>query len=273
MKIASIGLLLAEFDPIKGPEALEIVPSILSREDQTTLAIKAMDLLYLESVREVDNFIIESPSLKMKALVSPYKWDDEKLRGGVGIGAIILFFEEHLDVIFYKYRADFGPIIKEYVTKIKEIREKHLEVNSKLLLEELYQKIQTLWNELSAQELDSNSFSDFPEDFENIKEPDASYKVLVLGDPMVGKTSTILRYTDNAFRQSYLVTIGVNLSIKNIYKNSKFLILTLWDIAGQAKFSKMRPIFYRGSDGALLVFDLTNRNSFLNIEKWYRFLL
>ncbi|MFX0140087.1 MAG: Rab family GTPase, partial [Candidatus Hodarchaeota archaeon] len=92
---------------------------------------------------------------------------------------------------------------------------------------------------------------------------------IIVGDPNVGKTSLILRYTDNAFRRNYVPTLGVMVSDKIFKIEDSVVQLTLWDIGGQQKFARMREQFYRGSDAVFLVFDLTQPESFNNIPKWF----
>jgi small GTP-binding protein len=98
---------------------------------------------------------------------------------------------------------------------------------------------------------------------------DYKFKIIVCGDPGVGKTSTVLRFTDNAFTTNYIPTLGVNISEKFIKFHEDIVDLVLWDVAGQVKFDRMRKHFYQGVDGILLVFDLTRPESFRSIEKWY----
>lgn len=97
------------------------------------------------------------------------------------------------------------------------------------------------------------------------------YKVCVVGDGGVGKTSMVLRYCENTFKENYIMTIGSNFSTKQVeledYPN--YLIkLQLWDLAGQKHFSFVRPPFYRGASGLIYTFDLTRRSSFQNILDW-----
>jgi len=97
------------------------------------------------------------------------------------------------------------------------------------------------------------------------------YKVVVVGDGGVGKTSMVLRYCENSFKENYIMTIGSNFSTKQVdleeYPN--FLVkLQIWDLAGQKHFSFVRPPFYRGAGGIIYVFDLTRRSSFQNILEW-----
>ena len=94
---------------------------------------------------------------------------------------------------------------------------------------------------------------------------------MVVGDGGVGKTSMVLRYCENTFKENYIMTIGSNFSTKQIeleeYPN--YLVkLQLWDLAGQKHFSFVRPPFYRGATAIVYVFDLTRRSSFQNILDW-----
>jgi len=82
----------------------------------------------------------------------------------------------------------------------------------------------------------------------------------VVGDGGVGKTSMVLRYCENAFKDNYIMTIGSNFSTKQVeleeYPN--YLVkLQLWDLAGQKHFSFVRPPFYRGATATVFVFDIT----------------
>jgi small GTP-binding protein len=97
-------------------------------------------------------------------------------------------------------------------------------------------------------------------------------KILLLGDMAVGKTSLINQYIERSFESDYRPTLGVNIISKDIeIKEANSLIrLIIWDIAGQDKYEKTRRAYYEGCAGALLVYDLTRYDSFLNIEsKWF----
>ena len=97
------------------------------------------------------------------------------------------------------------------------------------------------------------------------------YKVCVVGDGGVGKTSMVLRYCEDAFKENYIMTIGSNFSTKTVELPDypEFIVkLQLWDLAGQKHFSFVRPPFYRGATGIVYVFDLTRRSSFTNMHSW-----
>ncbi len=95
-----------------------------------------------------------------------------------------------------------------------------------------------------------------------------SFKILLLGDPAVGKTSLIHRFIQNSFNSDYKATIGVDIMSKTLQINEVTVKLSLWDIAGQDKFRLFRNVFYRGASAAIIVFDLTRISSFNNLNNW-----
>jgi Ras-related protein Rab-2A len=97
----------------------------------------------------------------------------------------------------------------------------------------------------------------------------ATFKILLLGDGAVGKTSVVRRFVHKKFDASYLMTIGMEPYTRYETINGISICYSLWDIAGQDKFRSMRKIFLQGASGTLLVFDLTRRESFDNVNVWY----
>ena len=95
-------------------------------------------------------------------------------------------------------------------------------------------------------------------------------KILLLGDGAVGKTSLVHRYVEGQFQDRYKATIGVDIFSKTINTPNGDVDLQLWDLSGQTHFSAVRGKFYQKASGALLVFDLTNRNSFENLDTWIK---
>jgi len=94
-------------------------------------------------------------------------------------------------------------------------------------------------------------------------------KVLVLGDSGCGKSSLIIRYCDNEYSESYFNTIGVDFKMKIKEVNNTKIKINIWDTAGQEKFRSLVSSYYRNADIIILTFDLTNIQSFKNIEYWY----
>ena len=95
------------------------------------------------------------------------------------------------------------------------------------------------------------------------------FKVLLIGDSAVGKTSVLLRYVDDTFNPEFQTTIGVDFKISTFQLNGKVIKLQLWDTAGQDRFKTIVASYYRGAHGIILAFDITNSTSFQNITRWY----
>lgn len=99
------------------------------------------------------------------------------------------------------------------------------------------------------------------------------YKTVLLGEGAVGKTSLRKRYLGEGFKLSYRMTIGADFAVKKYNFNGDNIISQIWDLAGQMKFSKVREVYYKGSTGALLVFDITRPSTLEKIPKWIKELL
>ena len=95
------------------------------------------------------------------------------------------------------------------------------------------------------------------------------YKILLLGDSAVGKSCLLLRYCDEKFQDLHLATIGLDFRLKRInLENNKKIKVQIWDTAGQDRFLAITKNYYRGANGILLVFDITNLSSFEHIKNW-----
>jgi small GTP-binding protein len=94
------------------------------------------------------------------------------------------------------------------------------------------------------------------------------FKIIIIGDPCCGKTSLLLRSTENRKNEQYHVTIGVDCKAKLMQHNDKILKLQIWDTAGQEKFRTITTSYYRGTSCCVLVFDITNIKSFYNLYQW-----
>ncbi|KAK5648723.1 hypothetical protein RI129_003615 [Pyrocoelia pectoralis] len=93
-------------------------------------------------------------------------------------------------------------------------------------------------------------------------------KALILGDQGVGKTSLVLRYLEHEINGTVAPTVGASFFPCSISIGDTLVKLQIWDTAGQERFKSMAPLFYRNSNAALLVFDLTRYESFLNVKEW-----
>jgi len=102
------------------------------------------------------------------------------------------------------------------------------------------------------------------------KEPDYVFKIAVVGDYAVGKTSLISRFIQRKFLKEYKPTLGVNLILKEleITQDDKPILcnLVLWDIAGQERYASVRKLYYKGCSAAMLVYDVTRMDTFNSLE-------
>ncbi|MBS7287283.1 MAG: GTP-binding protein [Candidatus Freyarchaeota archaeon] len=98
------------------------------------------------------------------------------------------------------------------------------------------------------------------------------FKVVIVGDGGVGKTSITRRFSEGIFQESYKMTVGVDFAVKNIEVDTplgmKTVKFQVWDQSGQERFSHIRPLYYRGAVGGLCVYDVTNMESFKRLPFW-----
>ena len=101
---------------------------------------------------------------------------------------------------------------------------------------------------------------------------DYTFKLLVVGDSGVGKSSLLLRYAEDSYTDTFLATIGVDFKLKSLRSKdlSKSIKLQIWDTAGQERFRTITSSYYRGSHGVLVLYDITDLDSFRNAEQWLR---
>eukprot|EP01108_Squamamoeba_japonica_P009085 TRINITY_DN833_c0_g1_i1.p1 TRINITY_DN833_c0_g1~~TRINITY_DN833_c0_g1_i1.p1 ORF type:complete len:203 (+),score=35.84 TRINITY_DN833_c0_g1_i1:114-722(+) len=99
---------------------------------------------------------------------------------------------------------------------------------------------------------------------------DRTFKVVVLGEGCVGKTSISLRYCKNEFHAAHLTTIQAAFLSKRIGVDGKRVQLNLWDTAGQERFHAIARVYYRDAEGAVLVYDVTNYDSFKKVQSWVK---
>ena len=99
---------------------------------------------------------------------------------------------------------------------------------------------------------------------------DYLFKILLIGDSGVGKSCLLLKYTDGIYADSYISTIGVDFKIKTEAIDGKTIKLQIWDTAGQERFRTITTAYYRGAMGILLVYDVSDEQSFTNVRNWMR---
>ena len=100
------------------------------------------------------------------------------------------------------------------------------------------------------------------------------FKIIVIGDPAVGKTSLLTNFCGDKFNYEYIPTVGVNITkepvtIKDDMGKDTKINLMVWDIAGQPQFYMLHRPYFNGADGMMLIYDLTRSSSFSNINNWF----
>jgi len=100
------------------------------------------------------------------------------------------------------------------------------------------------------------------------KDYDHLFKLLIIGDSGVGKSSLLVRFADNHFSGNYITTIGVDFKIRTIEINGERVKLQIWDTAGQERFRTITSTYYRGTHGVIVVYDVSSGESFANVKRW-----
>jgi small GTP-binding protein len=93
-------------------------------------------------------------------------------------------------------------------------------------------------------------------------------KIVLAGDGAVGKTALRERYLGKGFSSNYMMTIGADFALKEANIRDKNIKFQIWDLAGQPRFGTVRSVYYYGCLGALLLFDVTRPDTFINLESW-----
>lgn len=123
----------------------------------------------------------------------------------------------------------------------------------------------------------TEEFPDYPvgpspislEPFLDDEEP-IELKICVLGDAYVGKTSLVQRFTSGTFNGNTESTVRISFQTKNLVLEGKNVKCNIWDTAGQEKYRSLAPIYYRGADAALIVYDISDENSLIILQYWMK---
>ncbi|KAK1165365.1 ras-related protein Rab-3B-like [Huso huso] len=97
---------------------------------------------------------------------------------------------------------------------------------------------------------------------------DYMFKLLIIGNSSVGKTSFLFRYADDSFSNSFVSTVGIDFKVKTVYRNDKRVKLQIWDTAGQERYRTITTAYYRGAMGFILMYDICNEESFNAVQDW-----
>jgi len=264
------GIVFSQFNEKTGPEAVAWLPEI-PIEKRSIISMKSINVLSGEKGQVPESLsMIPLPSQNQKALIKTIEIKDKTHRGGVIDSSLTLLFDEAHDLIFYKYIDKFQGIFNESADRIKNLHE------AKALHQKIEKELEVFREDIIEALIDLNSSEVQEEEAFPTKKAEPlkdlrtfRFKIIVCGDPEVGKTSLVLRFTDSAFRRTYIPTLGVNISEKIIKYEKYAAEFVIWDVAGQSKFQLMRKHFYGGANGLLLIFDLTRPNTFQSLVRWY----
>ncbi|KXJ24047.1 ras-related protein Rab-3 [Exaiptasia diaphana] len=97
---------------------------------------------------------------------------------------------------------------------------------------------------------------------------DYMFKLLIIGNSAVGKTSFLFRYADDSFTSAFVSTVGIDFKVKTVFRNDKRVKLQIWDTAGQERYRTITTAYYRGAMGFILMYDITNEESFQAVQDW-----
>ena len=97
---------------------------------------------------------------------------------------------------------------------------------------------------------------------------DLLFKLILIGDSCVGKSNILLKYLKNEFDPNSRATVGVEFGTKNIVINEKKIKIQIWDTAGEERYRSITSAYYKGAKGAFIVYDITRKSTFVNIDKW-----
>ncbi|XP_069780550.1 ras-related protein Rab-3C isoform X2 [Narcine bancroftii] len=97
---------------------------------------------------------------------------------------------------------------------------------------------------------------------------DYMFKLLIIGNSSVGKTSFLFRYADDSFTSAFVSTVGIDFKVKTVFRNEKRIKLQIWDTAGQERYRTITTAYYRGAMGFILMYDITNEESFNAVQDW-----
>ena len=97
---------------------------------------------------------------------------------------------------------------------------------------------------------------------------DYMFKLLLIGNSSVGKTSFLFRYADDSFTPAFVSTVGIDFKVKTVYRHDKRIKLQIWDTAGQERYRTITTAYYRGAMGFLLMYDIANQESFAAVQDW-----
>ena len=159
--------------------------------------------------------------------------------------------------------------IKEYLDSNQSLDSQEISIKNGENVKELLKKINTAVNE-SKNELPTNIVSEAVDKKLGLMNGQGALSFILIGDSTVGKTCFLTRYFKNQFNEAFLSTIGIDKEIKHVRVGNDNYKMTLWDTAGQERFKCLPKKYYQNADGVLLLFDVTNEETFNNVTNWMK---
>lgn len=259
------GLLISRFGD-KGPEPIACYPDQFNIIELTEISVKAISILAGEDgvIPLPENLsVLPIPKLHLTAVVYVFEIPNPQARGGVEVGTASILFNEKYSSVIYKTMEDLVKLISPINNFIIKPLQKKENISS--IVKRFFNSIEDFIKNRRQDEI-----TRFQVVQEKRYEHQYKFKIIVIGDPRVGKTTLMLRYVDAAFRELYIPTVGVQVSLKRLELDNNILVqLHLWDIAGQEMFNTVRRSFYTGSQAVIIVYDVTATKTFIDVEKWY----
>ncbi|KAM3845309.1 ras-related protein Rab-3D isoform 1-T2 [Vipera latastei] len=130
-----------------------------------------------------------------------------------------------------------------------------------------YHPLELLSTRETVQMASANDTRQMPKDAAD-QNFDYMFKLLIIGNSSVGKTSFLFRYADDSFTSDFVSTVGIDFKVKTVYRNEKRVKLQIWDTAGQERYRTITTAYYRGAMGFLLMYDISNQESFNAVQDW-----
>ncbi|MFX1450404.1 MAG: Rab family GTPase [Promethearchaeota archaeon] len=265
------GVVYSKFENI-GPSPIAWYPQEMKPDTLRLIALKSITLLTGEEGEVPETTaVVPFPNISRSGLVKYLEIKDPEARGGCRDSSVTILFDDKYNSVIYKFMNVLNDKLNDFskiIFKLEEVKNKSQFSKE---LKDFYSEILELLKELRQ----SEEREQFPAPKLTVSPPKTKYrfKVIVLGDPAVGKTTLILRYVDRAFKKLYVPTIGVQTSTKLVKLEGSediYVELIIWDIAGQEKFNMLRKMFYAGADGCIFVYDVTNKLTFVNMAGWFK---
>lgn len=131
-----------------------------------------------------------------------------------------------------------------------------------------YEEIQMIPVKNKSEQIEEKNYPMIKRISEYIPKHDYMFRICIVGDANVGKTSLLSRYCDNVFKESYNNTIGVDFRVITLEYNNLFSKVHIWDTAGQERFKSISVNYFRSTHGFMFVYDITQKNSLANLNTW-----